>query len=426
MLRKFVKDYEFRQSLSPTAQQACEIVSRIRLAEHETIWSSSSGKDRSALESEELFPGMIFNSAKNHMKTTKLWKIVQKMPKGSLLHCHLAATVDLEWLFNVAIETPGMVISASEALIDKLARDKAEIKIEFSKVYQTGHEEIWQAGYKPDFKYSLSVMAHTFPQGGKTGFLEWMKNRCSITQTESVQHHLGVDDIWRKLQSAFVMLTPIAYYEPITRKLIRRFLKTAHDDGIKWVEVRGLTRGFRLEGQEKSTENRLELVRLYKEEIDRFLYGGPTIKVEEYSTLEAEIRRTAQSLGQEHVEGFSVIFDKLTFFLHSRSYALRTAVNASATRVLEAEIFDYLTDLRPEAERYFVPTDEDSPSISEAKMLIQHIFLVLFPPAPSNGEKGRGFWGCRIIWDCFRGYDDAAILEGTSLSYPSFLSTPIR
>ncbi|KAH9217599.1 adenosine deaminase [Leptodontidium sp. 2 PMI_412] len=284
-------DFSFRQSLSPTAQKACSVVSKIRLQEHETIWSqripvaksnsNSNSRSEEKEESEELFPGMIFNSAKNHMDRTQLWKIVQKMPKGALLHCHLGAMVDLEWLFEQAVQTRGMVVSATEALSDRWVRARADVsvKIEFSAGCESKGEEegdgkgkgIWEAGYEALKKVPLKNAAESFPDGGKAGFLKWIEDRCSITQTEAVQNHLGVNDIWKKLQAAFVAITPIVYYEPITRKFLRRFLTTAYADGIRWVEMRGMTRSFRLEGEEELVENRLQLVRVFREEIDAFM-----------------------------------------------------------------------------------------------------------------------------------------------------------
>ncbi|KAK0101057.1 hypothetical protein ONS95_012955 [Cadophora gregata] len=283
-------DFHFRQTLSPTAQRACTIVTKIRQQEHSTIWSSNQRKPHlntgtfpppsAALpskqdgEEEELYPGMTFNSARNHMETTHLWRIVQRMPKGALLHCHLGAMVDLEWLFEQAVRTEGMVIYASEALSDKKNRERIDvnIRIEFSTSVEKveNGKGIWEEGYEPMTKVSLKNAAVTFPSDERSGFCAWMKSRCSITQTEAVSNHLGVDAIWRKLQSAFMTITPIVFYEPVTRKFLRKFLETAYADGIRWIEMRGMTRSFRLEGEAELKENRLELVRVFKEVIDEF------------------------------------------------------------------------------------------------------------------------------------------------------------
>lgn len=265
-------DYEFRQFLSPIAKQADAIVAKIRLHEHQTIWSSSTSTfspQDPILQSEELYPGMIFNSAKNHMKSTELWKIVQRMPKGALLHCHLGAMVDFEWLFNEAISTPGMCISAPVALADEHVREKGTLKIEFSTKPNAGGESIWSPDYESFSRIPLTDAADTFP-GGKKNFVAWIKRRCSVTQSVALQQHLGVDDIWKKLQSAFILITPVIFYEPITRKFIRKFLQTCNEDGVKWVEMRGMTRSFRLEGQEEAPENRLALTGIIHEEIEKF------------------------------------------------------------------------------------------------------------------------------------------------------------
>ncbi len=415
-------DYKFRQSLSSAAKQACEIVSRIRLEEHRSIWSQSNtgATEDASLESEELFPGMIFNSAKNHMESTKLWKIVQKMPKGSLLHCHLGATVDLEWLFDQAIHTPGMVISASVALTGSEIREKATVKIEFSKYVDAGGSTIWQGHYLQHTKVPLKAAAETFPDGGELGFVKWMKDRCSVTQSEAVQNHLGVDDIWRKLQSAFVTITPIVFYEPITRKLVRRFLRTAFEDGVKWIEFRGMTRSFRLEGETELVENRLELVRVLKEEIDRFM-NAPPIDAAAFRTLEDELDSVVSTVAKENGSDFSSEFKDLAALIHWYSEQLGNGVTDAASRGMEVTIYAELMGLKPKYTHHLVPDTADSEALQRAKAFFRSVFDTLAPeaPLPEVGGRRRGaFWGCRLIWDTLRSFDDDAIIQG--LSNPTF------
>ena len=52
------------------AKQACEIVSRIRDEERRTIWKT---EDNPKLNENEIFPGMMFNVAKNHMEYFPLY-----------------------------------------------------------------------------------------------------------------------------------------------------------------------------------------------------------------------------------------------------------------------------------------------------------------------------------------------------------------
>lgn len=260
----FHADHAFRLALSPIAAKACEIVSKIRSDEHKSVWSSVASEE----PEQELFPGMIFNAAKATMQSTQLFRIVSKMPKGALLHCHLGAMVDLKWVFSTAIETKGMCFSSDRPLVAEEAREKARVKIEYCKLGTSG--SVWDESYVAGTQIHVKEAADSFPDSGRQGFISWLKERCSITQSDSIRHHLGINDIWKKLVWGFTMITPIVFYEPITRKFLREFFRTAQKDGIKWIEMRGMTRSFRLEGEDYLVKDRTELVRVVHEEVESF------------------------------------------------------------------------------------------------------------------------------------------------------------
>lgn len=58
-------------------------MSRIRAKELREVWSQNlDDEDVDHQADEILYPGVMFNIAKGRMEKTKLWKIVEKMPKG--------------------------------------------------------------------------------------------------------------------------------------------------------------------------------------------------------------------------------------------------------------------------------------------------------------------------------------------------------
>ena len=206
------------------------------------------------------------------METTKLFQIVRRMPKGALLHAHIGATVDLSWVFMQAIWTPGMGIACSVALDSREAREKEMVRFAFVSGELGVGGSIWEKGYEPGRMVSLREAAESFPKGGKEGFVGWMKDRCSITQEESLQPHLGVDDVWRKLSAGFVMLHPILYYEPLLRGFIRKLLITLLEDGVRWAELRAVFASpFTLEGQGEPVKRPLEVARVLSEGIREFM-----------------------------------------------------------------------------------------------------------------------------------------------------------
>jgi adenosine deaminase CECR1 len=76
---------------------------------------------------------MMFSLAKDKMEKTKLWQIIRKMPKGALLHAHMDAMVDFDFLFDILLKEPGMPISCPTPLATPTALEAAPIKFQFLK-----------------------------------------------------------------------------------------------------------------------------------------------------------------------------------------------------------------------------------------------------------------------------------------------------
>ncbi|KAH6683025.1 adenosine deaminase family protein-like protein [Halenospora varia] len=268
--KKQRSDHAFRQSLSPLARTACDIVSRIRLEEQKSTWTSEFEDILAQKTGTNVYPGMMFSLAKEKMEATKLWRIVRKMPKGALLHAHLDAMVDFDYLFNVLLDTKGMHIYCPEHLGSEKAREGAPVKFRFQKV--EGREgNIWSESYVPDTPILLSEAADEFPKGGRKGFISWLKGRCTITNTESIEHHHGVDAVWRKFSSCFGILNNIIFYEPIFKLFMRRMLKMLLEDGVKWVDLRlAFTFRYYKEGEEEPEPTFDRMFEVFGEEIENF------------------------------------------------------------------------------------------------------------------------------------------------------------
>ena len=126
-------DHAFRTSLSPLAKEACEIVGRIRDEEQMTVWTSEFEDCLAQKTGANVYPGMMFSLAKERMESTILWQIIRKMPKGALLHAHMDAMVDFDFLFDVLLSTPGMHIHCLSGISTPEALEVAPVKFRFSK-----------------------------------------------------------------------------------------------------------------------------------------------------------------------------------------------------------------------------------------------------------------------------------------------------
>lgn len=265
-------DHAFRETLSPMAAEASAIVSAIRFEEQQTLWNPEYEDNLAKQEGCEVHPGMMFSLAKGRMESSKLWKIVKKMPKGALLHCHLGAMGDLNWLVEEAMQVSGICISAEIPLATSEARQAAPFTFSYVKgAAATDSPSIWTEGYKSTEPTPITKAADSFP-GGQQAFIDWFKSRASITHEESVQHHLGPDAIWKKFMACFPILGSLQCYEPIFRKFVRKMLSDLHEDGVRWVDMRSVfSQPFTRTDADKPDEDYEGMFAALQEEIDAFV-----------------------------------------------------------------------------------------------------------------------------------------------------------
>jgi adenosine deaminase CECR1 len=261
-------DHAFRQKLSTVAVQANDIVANIRQYEIDNVWRQPAPLGE---EDSEMFAGMMFPKARATILETDLWKVVSRMPKGSLLHAHLSAMQPADVMLQAVYDTEGMVISMSEALTNDIARDSAAITMRHVNTTTEAasaffHEEEYVADTEIPFKQAAE--AHP---GGKDAFFAYLKYRLVLSPEESIRHDLGVDAIWRTFEALFGVSGNFLGYEPLLRTYYRNLLSGLVDDNISWVEIRhGWSPGLVPEGQEEDSPDLDFFWRVTTEEIARF------------------------------------------------------------------------------------------------------------------------------------------------------------
>ena len=143
-------DRVFLSTMTPLAKRAAKILSAIRARELRTVWSSDNPDPRKP----KVHPGMMFSLARDRAESTDLFRALEKMPKGALLHAHLDAMFEIDWLVDQNLATPGMCILAPERLDlsateDRFSGSSFSIKYfsESDLAKSKGSKTIWEAGY---------------------------------------------------------------------------------------------------------------------------------------------------------------------------------------------------------------------------------------------------------------------------------------
>jgi adenosine deaminase CECR1 len=222
------------------ASEACAVVDQIRFEEQQTLWTTE--YEDSLVNDKykgDIYPGMMFSLARERMEKSKLWRIVRKMPKGCLLHCHFEAMIGIDWTLEQAFALGNVHIQSEKGL------SSAEYLLSTPFIFSVApatpkSPSIWSQEYVPNTPVPLNDAADTFPDGGRPGFISWAMSRTTITPEQSVSHHHGLNDVWRKFLSTFVINNSIIYIEPILRKYVRYLCRQLHEDNILWADVRAV------------------------------------------------------------------------------------------------------------------------------------------------------------------------------------------
>ncbi|KAL4892709.1 hypothetical protein BDV59DRAFT_179576 [Aspergillus ambiguus] len=230
-------DFTLHKALSPIAATACKIVSKIRARDLK-------------LPSEQV-------------EKSDLWRILRRMPKGSLLHAHLHTLVDVDFLVNLAFSTPGICIAAPAAFVVESDYDSAPFYFRYSSHSDQGTDEptLWEPSYRPSTLIPLQQAASKFPNGGEPCFREWLQARC-LARSECLPHGNNAD---RTVNS---LLT----YEPILRASLRHIYGHLAIDAVKYIEIRhSFDLPFQREANNEPAEDSfMDWCRVFQDEVNSF------------------------------------------------------------------------------------------------------------------------------------------------------------
>ncbi|KAK4936264.1 hypothetical protein LTR66_015361 [Elasticomyces elasticus] len=273
-------DRLFKANMTPLAKQAAKILSSIRKRELKEIWSGTTEAD--------LYPGMAFSHARDRAERTDVYKCLARMPKGALLHAHMDAMVDMEWLVDQTLAEKGMCIVAPQGQIDVQKRigvngikvlDQIQFKfVPEAILAKNAHKSmnIWKAdrtNYTAGTPIPVREAQRTFPDDTTT-FKKWLVSRCRIDPDEVCRGHEGVDAIWRKFQSTFMTVEQMLFYEPVFRRGMQKMLAELVDDGISYVDFRlAFLWEWHPTGSSKSLkglEGHTKFFEVWSEEIEKF------------------------------------------------------------------------------------------------------------------------------------------------------------
>ncbi|KAL4791900.1 hypothetical protein BDV19DRAFT_285033 [Aspergillus venezuelensis] len=260
-------DANLARSLPPVAKRACEIVSQV--CAQELVLLQQDGYQPDNIP----HPSLMSDTAKARLQGSDLWKIVRQLPKGSLLHGHLPAMVDTDFLIDQAFATPGFHVSAPKPLTTQRDFQDAPFSFQFAPSTRESKDKptLWVDNHEPSTLIDLYSAAAAFPDGGETGFRKWLKSRCSLASGLPENTPRGSKAISDLFNNRLPIINSILHHEPILRACLRRIFSQLAADRIRYAELRiAFTFQYTLHGKDKPEQDYFGWFRIFQEELEAF------------------------------------------------------------------------------------------------------------------------------------------------------------
>lgn len=201
-------------------------------------------------------PALHFFKARDLIKESPLFSLLQKVPKGAALHVHDLAMVDVEWLVKNVTYRPYLYICFTE---------NQSMRFIFS-----------------------SEWPRTLPYCSPWELLEKVR-ATMVNSTElddSIRRNLTIftdldpdvlyptqDVIWGRFEQAFLAVSGLVSYAPVFRDYYRQGLGEFYADNVMYLEVRALLpQVYELDG---STRDRRWALKTYQEVTKQFIAEHP-------------------------------------------------------------------------------------------------------------------------------------------------------
>lgn len=200
-------------------------------------------------------PARHFFEVLNEIRESKLFKIIQHMPKGGILHAHDTALVSTN--FIVTLTYREHLWQCNNTVTKKI------VNFRFSR----------EAPETSESNLKWVRVADERSRLGKIEYDAHMRSLFTLFTEDPRSAYRDINDMWAKFMSLFILLEPIATYAPVWRDYFKQALTEALQDNVQYLEFRGLLP--QLYDLDRSNYTKSENVQIYVDTLEEFKRANP-------------------------------------------------------------------------------------------------------------------------------------------------------
>ncbi|XP_031635591.1 adenosine deaminase 2-A-like [Contarinia nasturtii] len=260
-LRDFFRDREDLLKYEAETSFAADI----KLTDNEQLANKIIMKAKEDEFQAGLFQPHQFNPARhifealNDIKQSKLFQIIQKMPKGGILHAHTKALCSTSYVVSLTY-WPNLWQRTST----NNSNDILEFVFSRNQPTNDDNDSTWRL--VGDARTEIG--AEKYDEIIRNMFTLFDKNVNPLIQFKDV------NDVWSHFEGIFNKLWPILEYAPVFKAHYKHALTEMQADGVQYLEFRGhVSKLYDLDGNKYNEE---EIMEMYVEALDEFKRDNPS------------------------------------------------------------------------------------------------------------------------------------------------------
>ncbi|XP_037099536.1 adenosine deaminase 2-A isoform X1 [Syngnathus acus] len=176
-------------------------------------------------------PAVHFFKARNLIRDSPVFKLLQNMPKGGALHIHSSSLVSAEWLVKNATYRPHCYACFTW---DNSVRFVFSLRRPYPR---------WDCFYWQLLSTLRAKVADA------DAFDRSLMSQLTLVTDDPDGEYPDEDAVWNKFENAFIASAGLVGHAPVLRDYLLQGLLELHRDNIMYLELRsGLSRTYELDG----------------------------------------------------------------------------------------------------------------------------------------------------------------------------------
>ncbi|KAI4903871.1 hypothetical protein NFI96_022131 [Prochilodus magdalenae] len=195
-------------------------------------------------------PAMHFFRAKPYIQKSPVFKLLQKMPKGAVLHIHSSALASVDWLVMNVTYRPYCYICFTWS-------GSVQFLFSAQRPFPRWGCSSWS------LLEQLRATITDIPAFDKS----LMQNLTLFTEDPDVAYP-NQDAVWERFEQTFIAISGLISYAPVFKDYFYQGLQQLYDDNILYLELRaGLSKTYELDG---TSHDREWSIQTYKNITEQF------------------------------------------------------------------------------------------------------------------------------------------------------------